>query len=97
MKVPDYDNIHRAIKYGIWTSNMEKIMNLHNSYLEAKNNGVKVYLLFACAKQKCYTGIAEIVGEFEAGKTFKYWREELRWFGHFPLKWHYIKNIYFDG
>jgi hypothetical protein len=41
------DNLHKAIKYGIWTSLGQNNNNFRDSYEETLQNNASVYLIFA--------------------------------------------------
>lgn len=86
-------NIHKAVKYGIWTSNPRNNEILSNSFNDAKGHGLSVFLLFTTVKSNGFLGLAEMTTAHHPGMSFKYWQDENRWFGSFKLKWHFIKDV----
>ncbi|KAM3137821.1 hypothetical protein pb186bvf_010064 [Paramecium bursaria] len=86
-------NLHKAIKYGIWTFMEKRIQTVQKAYNENKN----VYLIFlphAGSKQEfMIRGLAKIVTNFHHDKHFQFWDKELSYFGVFHIEWLYVKNV----
>jgi hypothetical protein len=95
------DNIHKAIKYGIWTTtyrNKNKLDQYWRDYLE---NKVDTYLFFSAVKSGHFEGVARLISGYHE-ETFPFWWENQhgKFKGHFELEWIYIKDItykHFDG
>ncbi|CAD8199530.1 unnamed protein product [Paramecium pentaurelia] len=86
------DNVHRAMKYGIWTSSSRKNERLDEAFRNKKED---VYLFFTEINSMCFSGMAKLTSEFNAKAHFKYWLIENKWFGTFQIQWLYVKDIPF--
>ncbi|CAD8184734.1 unnamed protein product [Paramecium octaurelia] len=86
------DNVHRAMKYGIWTSSSRKNERLDEAF---KNKKEDVYLFFTEINSMCFSGMAKLTSEFNAKTHFKYWLIENKWFGTFQIQWLYVKDLPF--
>lgn len=87
------DDIHKAIKYGFWTSTHQTNMKLNETLRTCSKNGIPVFLLFTVVNSQQFCGLAQMVGEVEADKIYNYWWEDLKWSGVFPIRWVYVKDI----
>ncbi|KFK27858.1 hypothetical protein AALP_AA8G438500 [Arabis alpina] len=88
------DDIHKSIKYSVWSSTPNGNKKLDASYNEAKqnSNGCPVFLLFSVNTSGQFVGLAEMVGPVDFNKTLEYWQQD-KWIGCFPVKWHIVKDI----
>ncbi|CAD8108722.1 unnamed protein product [Paramecium sonneborni] len=86
------DNVHRAMKYGIWTSSSRKNERLDEAF---KNKNQEVYLFFTEINSMCFSGMAKLTSQFNAKTHFKYWLIENKWFGTFQIQWLYVKDLPF--
>ncbi|CAD8087949.1 unnamed protein product [Paramecium primaurelia] len=86
------DNVHRAMKYGIWTSSSRKNERLDEAF---KNKKEDVYLFFTEINSMCFSGMAKLNSEFNSKAHFKYWLIENKWFGTFQIQWLYVKDLPF--
>ncbi|XP_010550716.1 PREDICTED: zinc finger CCCH domain-containing protein 45-like [Tarenaya hassleriana] len=88
------DDIHRSIKYNVWSSTANGNKKLDAAYNEAKekSDACPVFLLFSVNTSGQFVGLAEMVGPVDFNKTVEYWQQD-RWVGCFPVKWHVVKDI----
>ncbi|EFH42669.1 evolutionary conserved C-terminal 3 [Arabidopsis lyrata subsp. lyrata] len=88
------DDIHKSIKYSVWSSTPNGNKKLDASYNEAKQklDGCPVFLLFSVNTSGQFVGLAEMVGPVDFNKTVEYWQQD-KWIGCFPVKWHFVKDI----
>ncbi|VVB01507.1 unnamed protein product [Arabis nemorensis] len=88
------DDIHKSIKYSVWSSTPNGNKKLDASYNEAKqnSNGCPIFLLFSVNTSGQFVGLAEMVGPVDFNKTLEYWQQD-KWIGCFPVKWHIVKDI----
>lgn len=88
------DDIHKSIKYSVWSSTPNGNKKLDASYNEAKqkSDGCPVFLLFSVNTSGQFVGLAEMVGPVDFNKTVEYWQQD-KWIGCFPVKWHFVKDI----
>lgn len=86
-----YFNLHKAIKYGIWTSTSVNNKKLSILY---KDSEMKVYLIFyPLGEHSDIVGIAEMTSDYNPDASFKYWDKDGAYIGNFSIIWHYIKNV----
>lgn len=90
------DDLHKAIKYGIWASSYRNNQALHHAFMERRRENVPIYLFFTVVTSDQYTGVAQMVSDVEFSKSFNYWWEESKWTGIIQIKWLYIKDIHYD-
>ncbi|KAL1215110.1 YTH domain-containing protein ECT3 [Cardamine amara subsp. amara] len=88
------DDIHKSIKYNVWSSTPNGNKKLDASYNEAnqKSDACPVFLLFSVNTSGQFVGLAEMVGPVDFNKTVEYWQQD-KWIGCFPVKWHFVKDI----
>ncbi|CAD8120555.1 unnamed protein product [Paramecium sonneborni] len=86
------DNVHRAMKYGFWTSSSRKNQRLHEAYINKKQD---VYLFFTEINSMCFSGMAKLTSAFNPKFHFQFWLIENKWFGTFSIEWLYIKDLSF--
>ncbi|KAJ7560992.1 hypothetical protein O6H91_03G010400 [Diphasiastrum complanatum] len=92
------DDVHKSIKYQIWTSTPNGNKRLEAAYQEAlsraagKKGGCPVFLFFSVNASGQFCGLAEMVGPVDFGKSVDYWQQD-KWSGQFAVKWHIIKDI----
>ncbi|CAI0383996.1 unnamed protein product [Linum tenue] len=88
------DDVHKSIKYGVWTSTLNGNKKLDAAYKEASAKGshCPVFLLFSVNTSGQFVGLAEMVGPVDFEKTVEYWQQD-KWVGCFPVKWHIIKDV----
>lgn len=83
------DNVHRAMKYGIWTSSSRKNERLSKAFRQNDN----VLLFFTEMNSSCFSGVARIAKDFDPKAHFKFWLSENKWFGSFKIEWLFIKDV----
>ncbi|KAH9728432.1 YTH domain-containing protein ECT2 [Citrus sinensis] len=88
------DDVHKSVKYNMWTSTPNGNKKLDAAYREAKekSSDCPVFLLFSVNASGQFVGVAEMVGPVDFDKTVEYWQQD-KWVGCFPLKWHIIKDV----
>lgn len=95
------DNIHKAIKYGVWTTTYKNKNKLEEYWEEYEKKGVDTYLFFSAVKSGHFEGVARLVSGYHE-ETFPFWWENQhgKFKGHFDIEWLYIKDItyrHFEG
>ncbi|KAH9784460.1 YTH domain-containing protein ECT2 [Citrus sinensis] len=88
------DDVHKSVKYNMWTSTPNGNKKLDAAYREAKekSSDCPVFLLFSVNASGQFVGVAEMVGPVDFDKTVEYWQQD-KWVGCFPLKWLIIKDV----
>ena len=85
------DDIHRSIKYSIWTSTEHGNRRLDQAFREQKGKG-HVYLLFSVNGSGHFCGVAEMTSEVDFGTVTGVWAQD-KWKGRFDVKWIYVKDV----
>lgn len=83
------EDIHKAIKYNLWSSTNFGNNKLNNEY---KTN--PVLLLFSTYKSDQFIGLAEMKSEVDFKKSFPLWARD-DWKGLFNIEWLSIKDVPF--
>eukprot|EP01016_Furgasonia_blochmanni_P044654 TRINITY_DN621_c0_g3_i1.p1 TRINITY_DN621_c0_g3~~TRINITY_DN621_c0_g3_i1.p1 ORF type:complete len:354 (-),score=120.11 TRINITY_DN621_c0_g3_i1:432-1493(-) len=92
MRSNNDDDIHKAIKYGVWTSTTKSNETLNNAFAEASAKNAPVLLVYSVVKSGQFLGVAQITSAYNA-ETFEYWWQGHKWIGKFNIKWLFIKDI----
>ena len=90
------DDIHKAIKYGIWTSTYKNNLILNDLYRKYRRDKIPIFLIFTVVGSGQYCGLAQMASEVELKKTFSYWWEEVKWSGVFKINWIYVKDVLYE-
>ncbi|KAD4179473.1 hypothetical protein E3N88_28064 [Mikania micrantha] len=89
------DDVHKCVKYNVWSSTPNGNKKLDEAFLEAQGNtGSKcpVFLFFSVNGSGQFVGVAEMTGPVVFEKDMDFWQLD-KWSGFFPVKWHVIKDI----
>ncbi|XP_018445647.1 YTH domain-containing protein ECT3 [Raphanus sativus] len=88
------DDIHKSIKYNVWSSTPNGNKKLNAAYNEAvgDKSSCPVFLIFSVNTSGQFVGLAEMVGPVDFNQTVEYWQQD-KWVGCFPVKWHIVKDI----
>lgn len=85
------DDIHRSIKYSIWTSTDHGNRRLDQAYRDQKGKG-GVYLFFSVNGSGHFCGMAQMVSEVDFNTVTGVWAQD-KWKGSFKVKWIYVKDV----
>ncbi|KAJ1261831.1 hypothetical protein BS78_09G060400 [Paspalum vaginatum] len=94
----DESDIHKSIKYGVWSSSFIGNQKLDIAFREAQAIAASsctlcpVFLFFSVNGSSHFCGVAEMVGPVDYQNDMDFWCKD-RWVGSFPVKWHIIKNV----
>ncbi|KAK3011009.1 hypothetical protein RJ639_011913, partial [Escallonia herrerae] len=92
------DDIHKCIKYDVWSSTSNGNKKLDAAFLDtqgkASEAGTKcpVFLFFSVNGSGQFVGVAEMIGRVDFDKNMDFWQLD-KWSGFFPVKWHILKDI----
>ena len=89
------EDIHKSIKYGIWSSSKNGNNILSNAYNITKEKESFVYLFFSCNGSGGYVGVAKMKSSCDFNRTFEYWSQDNKWQGLFDIEWLFIKDVPF--
>lgn len=85
------DDIHRSIKYDIWTSTEHGNRRLDQAFREQTGRG-GIYLLFSVNGSGHFCGVAQMVSEVDFNSETGVWAQD-KWKGSFSVKWIYVKDV----
>lgn len=91
------EDVHKAIKYSLWSSTKAGNKTLNEAFLKTKEQGGNVYLFFSCNGSGRYIGVARMLSEVNETKEFNYWTQDSKWQGLFDVEWVFIKDIPFKS
>jgi len=88
------DDVHKSIKYNVWSSTQNGNKKLDAAYQEVQQKPEKcpVFLFFSVNTSGQFVGVAEMVGPVDFNKSLEYWQQD-KWVGYFPVKWHIVKDV----
>ena len=89
------EDVHKSIKYGVWSSSKNGNLTLSNAFQVAKEKNGSVFLFFSCNGSGRYVGIARIKTPCDDNKTFEFWTQDGKWPGLFDVEWLFIKDVPF--
>ena len=89
------EDIHKSIKYNVWSSRKEANVTLNDAFNTIKEKNGKVYLIFTCHGTERYVGIAEMTSNYDEKRPFDLWTQDNVWIGLFNVKWLFIKDVPF--
>jgi len=89
------EDVHKSIKYNLWTSTKTGNSTLSNSYNLASQKGANVYLFFSCNGSGRFVGLARMKTDVDNSIYFPFWTQDNKWGGLFDLEWIFIKDVPF--
>jgi hypothetical protein len=96
MRSSNDDNIHKAIKYHMWSTTASGKTILSQAWNDFKKKGMapEIYLIFSVVNTNHVLGVAKMVSDVNVNETFMYWWEPMKWFGSLQIKWLFIKDVH---
>ena len=89
------EDVHKSIKYGVWSSSKNGNLTLTNAYNITKEKNGNVYLFFSCNGSGRFTGICRMKTPCDENKHFEFWTQDNKWPGLFDVEWLFIKDVPF--
>jgi hypothetical protein len=89
------EDVHKSIKYGVWSSSKNGNLTLSNAFEICKEKNGNVYLFFSCNGSGRYVGIARMKTPCDENRTFEFWTQDNKWTGLFDVEWLFIKDVPF--
>lgn len=92
------DDVHKSVKYNVWSSTSYGNKKLQAAYEDAQNlasgkpDGCPIFLFFSVNGSGQFCGVAEMIGPVNFEKSMDFWQQD-KWSGSFPVKWHIIKDV----
>lgn len=87
------EDVHKAMKYQVWSSTVEGNKRLNTAYLESKKTNAPVFLLFSVNGSRQFIGVARMTSEVNFKGKCTHWMQSDKWMGIFKLEWLFIKDI----
>ena len=89
------EDVHKSIKYGVWSSSKNGNLTLSNAFQLTKEKNANVYLFFSCNGSGRYVGIARMKTPCDENRSFEFWTQDGKWPGLFDVEWLFIKDVPF--
>jgi hypothetical protein len=89
------EDVHKSIKYNVWSSSKTGNLTLTNSFNLTKEKNGYVYLFFSCNGSGRFVGVARMKTSCDNDKSFEYWTQDQKWMGLFEVEWMFIKDVPF--
>ena len=89
------EDVHKSIKYGVWSSSKNGNLTLSNAFQMTKEKNGNVYLFFSCNGSGRYVGVARMKTFCDESRTFEFWTQDGKWTGLFDVEWLFIKDVPF--
>ena len=89
------ENIHKALKYGVWSTTYSGNILFNDAFTIAKQTKSNVYLFFSTNSTFAFQGLAKLTSGFQKN-SFSFWKgsDKYKHFnGSFKIKWIIIKDI----
>lgn len=92
------DDVHKSIKYNVWSSTPNGNKKLNAAYEDAQKIAAggsqycPVFLFFSVNASGQFCGVAEMTGPVDFQRDMDFWQQD-KWSGSFPVKWHIIKDL----
>lgn len=91
------EDVHKAIKYKVWSSTKTGNQTLNNAYKLTKENDAEVYLFYSCNGSGRFVGVAKMSSPLDEKNSFMYWTQDSKWAGLFDIDWIFIKDTPFKA
>lgn len=91
------EDIHKSIKYSIWSSNSNGNTTLSNAFKQSVLSNCNVYLFFSGNGSGRFAGIARLTSDVNINKNFPFWSQDNKWSGFFKIQWLMLKDIPFKN
>ena len=89
------EDVHKSIKYGVWSSSKNGNLTLNNGFNITKEKNGNVYLFYSCNGSGRFCGVAKMKTPVDENKTFEFWTQDNKWPGLFEVEWLFIKDVPF--
>lgn len=88
------DDIHRSIKYSIWTSTNHGNQKLDQAFRQQRQQSkdAPIYLFFSVNASGHFCGMAEMMSSVDFNSSSGVWAQS-KWQGEFKVKWIYVKDV----
>jgi hypothetical protein len=87
------ENIHKSIKYGIWSSTYLGNIKMDKVFQESVKLKNAIFLFFSVNSSGRFIGCAKLTSKYNNDSNFVYWTHSDKWKGYFNVTWLIIKDI----
>ena len=87
------EDIHKSMKYGVWSSSKTGNKVLDNNYKYCQQKNSNVFLFFSCNKSGRFCGVCKMITPVDFNKIFELWTQDNTWPGLFKVEWIFIKDV----
>lgn len=87
------EDVHKAIKYSVWSSTADGNKKLDAAFEDAQKNNSAVYLLFSVNGSGRFCGVAQMMTRVQYNQDIYCWSHFNKWKGKFNIQWQCIKDI----
>ena len=81
------EDVHKSIKYGVWSSSKNGNITLNNGFNITKEKNGNVYLFFSCNGSGRFCGVAKMKTPVDENRIFEFWTQDNKWPGLFEVEW----------
>jgi len=85
------DDVHKSLKYEIWSSTDPGNKRLDKAYKDCAGQG-PIYLFFSVNASGHFCGIAEMLTPLDYSRSSTVWASD-KWKGVFKVKWIFVRDI----
>jgi len=85
------DDVHKSLKYEIWSSTDPGNKRLDKAFKECNGQG-PIYLFFSVNASGHFCGIAEMLTPLDYSRSSTVWASD-KWKGVFKVKWIFVRDI----
>jgi hypothetical protein len=89
------EDVHKAIKYNVWTSTKSGNQTLSSAFKLTEEKGGHVYLFFSTNGSGRFVGVARMKSAVANDQFFPFWTQDNKWGGLFNIEWLFIKDVPF--
>lgn len=87
------DDVHRSMKYQVWSSTYEGNKRLNNAYMECGKDKIPVFLFFSVNSSGQFVGVCKMTSEVVVKEKLAHWTQTEKWPGKFKVEWIFIKDV----
>ena len=89
------DDIHKGIKYGVWTSSQHNNFKIRDAFMNGQANSRHTFFFFTYINAPGFIGMA-VLDNMDLEKEFPYFGEIGKWIGVMHLRWIFVRDVMFD-
>lgn len=89
------DDIHKAVKYGVWTSSQHNNVRIQDTFMTGKMYNRPTFFFFTYLNAPGFVGLAILDG-IQLEREFPFFGEIGRWVGIMFMRWIFLRDVMFD-